>query len=239
VEELVGNGFDAFAERVFVYLPGSHSDLLMVWDDVGKFGIGKLAGYAVGNRITHLCRRDKRFLEVSIDYRAVPKIDPDAPPPEGGIRTGRRCTSSPCNGVVQICVHGRAIGVQSSRIAGGGRQADRFGLDFLRPRERRRLRKAERRLAACPRGSPWPTVGVGTTRISAEFERYSSQEPTADGEFVRLRSQLATASSTRSSISRQFCARSSPSSVFCEVPKTMTSLLASRSALTFETESSM
>jgi hypothetical protein len=120
VEELVANGFDAFAERVFVYLPGSHTDFLMVWDDgdsmdvddlkklwwiarspktgdrvetrgtakralIGKFGIGKLASYAVGNRITHLCRRQGRFLRVSMDYRAVPKIDPDAPPPKEGI----------------------------------------------------------------------------------------------------------------------------------------------------------
>ena len=87
VEELVANGFDAFADRVFVYLPGSFTDNLLVWDDgdsmdvedlkklwwiarspkigdrvetrgtalralIGKFGIGKLASYAVGNRIT-------------------------------------------------------------------------------------------------------------------------------------------------------------------------------------------
>jgi hypothetical protein len=119
VEELVANGFDAFAERVFAYLPGSFTDHLLVWDDgdsmdiedlkrlwwiarspkvgdrvetrgtskralIGKFGIGKLASYAVGNRITHLCRRGDTFLRISMDYRAVPKIDPAAPP-TGGI----------------------------------------------------------------------------------------------------------------------------------------------------------
>ena len=103
VEELVANGFDAFADRVFVYLPGSFTDNLLVWDDgdsmdvedlkklwwiarspkigdrvetrgtarralIGKFGIGKLASYAVGNRITHLCRREDTFLR--IDHRS-------------------------------------------------------------------------------------------------------------------------------------------------------------------------
>jgi hypothetical protein len=41
---------------------------------IGKFGIGKLAGYAVGYRITHLCRRVNRFLLVMVDYREVPHI---------------------------------------------------------------------------------------------------------------------------------------------------------------------
>jgi hypothetical protein len=108
VEELVSNGFDAFAARVFVYLPGQFcADHVVVWDDgwsmdagglkdlwliasspkgsvgrvargprgerkmIGKFGIGKLASYAVGNTITHICRKGDEFLLVSIDYRRV------------------------------------------------------------------------------------------------------------------------------------------------------------------------
>jgi hypothetical protein len=38
---------------------------------IGKFGIGKLASYQVGHRITHLCRRDDEFLLVSLDYREI------------------------------------------------------------------------------------------------------------------------------------------------------------------------
>lgn len=41
---------------------------------IGKFGIGKLASYAVGRRLTHLCRRDDRFLRVSVDYQRVPRL---------------------------------------------------------------------------------------------------------------------------------------------------------------------
>jgi hypothetical protein len=40
---------------------------------IGKFGIGKLASYQVGQRITHLCRQDDRFLLVSLDYREIRK----------------------------------------------------------------------------------------------------------------------------------------------------------------------
>ncbi len=108
VEELVTNGFDAYAEEVYVYLPGPFaSEHVAVWDDgwsmdvsglkglwqiaaspklkegrvaqgprgtrkmIGKFGIGKLASYAIGNTITHLCRHKEEFLAVSIDYRSV------------------------------------------------------------------------------------------------------------------------------------------------------------------------
>lgn len=38
---------------------------------IGKFGIGKLASYAVGERISHLCKRDGEYLLVGIDYREV------------------------------------------------------------------------------------------------------------------------------------------------------------------------
>lgn len=37
---------------------------------IGKFGIGKLASYAVGHRISHLCcTADGRYLSVSVNYR--------------------------------------------------------------------------------------------------------------------------------------------------------------------------
>ena len=42
---------------------------------IGKFGIGKLASYAVGHRIAHLCRQGDRFLLVAVDYRDVPHLD--------------------------------------------------------------------------------------------------------------------------------------------------------------------
>lgn len=38
---------------------------------IGKFGIGKLASYAIGQRITHLCKRDGRFLVVGVDYGQI------------------------------------------------------------------------------------------------------------------------------------------------------------------------
>ncbi|GAA4807997.1 hypothetical protein GCM10023200_52090 [Actinomycetospora chlora] len=110
IEELVSNGFDAFAKNVHVYIPGAYvEDRVVVWDDggsmdipslknlwliakspkddgsdrvvtrdgrtrslIGKFGIGKLASYAIGHRITHLCKVSGRYLAVTVDYRTVP-----------------------------------------------------------------------------------------------------------------------------------------------------------------------
>ena len=108
IEELVTNGYDAFAEEVRVYLPGAKlKDSVVVWDDgdsmdvqgikdlwhvaaspkkgtervvtkdnrrrevIGKFGIGKLASYSIGHKISHLCKRDNRHLLVEIDYREL------------------------------------------------------------------------------------------------------------------------------------------------------------------------
>ena len=43
---------------------------------IGKFGIGKLASYAVGHRISHICRTpDGRHLAVSVDYRSFTGSD--------------------------------------------------------------------------------------------------------------------------------------------------------------------
>jgi hypothetical protein len=41
---------------------------------IGKFGIGKLASYSLGYRVTHLCRRGTDFFRISVDYRTVPSI---------------------------------------------------------------------------------------------------------------------------------------------------------------------
>ena len=42
---------------------------------VGKFGIGKLASYAVGDRLAHLCRRDDEYLLVQVNYNDAPSLD--------------------------------------------------------------------------------------------------------------------------------------------------------------------
>lgn len=48
---------------------------------IGKFGIGKLASYSVGNRITHLCKTGDVFLLVNVDYRelGVEELEGDGP----------------------------------------------------------------------------------------------------------------------------------------------------------------
>lgn len=45
---------------------------------IGKFGIGKLASYAVGQRVSHLCRRGDEFLLVTVDYDKAPTIEQQA-----------------------------------------------------------------------------------------------------------------------------------------------------------------
>ena len=108
IEELITNGYDAFAEEVRVYLPGVMlNDSVIVWDDgesmdvqgiqdlwhiaaspkkdtdrivkkgsrrrkvIGKFGIGKLASYSIGFKMSHLCKRNGEYLLIEIDYRGA------------------------------------------------------------------------------------------------------------------------------------------------------------------------
>ncbi|MEU5690721.1 ATP-binding protein [Actinosynnema sp. NPDC020468] len=44
---------------------------------IGKFGIGKLASYAVGRTISHLCHRDGHYYLIAVDYGLAPKIEPN------------------------------------------------------------------------------------------------------------------------------------------------------------------
>jgi hypothetical protein len=110
IEELISNGFDAFATKVYVYIPGPYvTSRVVVWDNgwamdveqlqslwwvarspkadtprliqdasrgpdrkqIGKFGIGKLASYSVGDVITHLSRRQDVFLMVTVNYADI------------------------------------------------------------------------------------------------------------------------------------------------------------------------
>jgi hypothetical protein len=110
VEELVSNGFDAFATKVYVYIPGPQvTSHVVVWDNgwamdieqlkalwwvarspksgtdrvihdesrgpdrkqIGKFGIGKLASYSVGDLITHLSRRNDDYYLVTVNYAEI------------------------------------------------------------------------------------------------------------------------------------------------------------------------
>ena len=116
IEELVANGFDAFATDVHVFTPGPYTaNRVIVWDNgesmgvdglkklwwiarspkangqrietrngnerkiIGKFGIGKLASYSVGQVISHVCRHNGDFYVVSIDYADVKGRDGTPP----------------------------------------------------------------------------------------------------------------------------------------------------------------
>lgn len=54
---------------------------------IGKFGIGKLASYTLGDQMTHICRQNGQFLMVSIDYR---KVKASAVPEGAGQRVSYR-----------------------------------------------------------------------------------------------------------------------------------------------------
>jgi hypothetical protein len=104
-EELVCNSYDAFADKVCVYVPsdltvggafiwvcdnGESMDqqgLKELWKignsrkrdpereakrlQIGRFGIGKLATYVLANKLTYICKKDGRYLAITMDYTAI------------------------------------------------------------------------------------------------------------------------------------------------------------------------
>ncbi|MBO0934739.1 ATP-binding protein [Fibrella aquatilis] len=107
IEELVINGFDAFATEVKVFTDGEYTPgRILVLDNgnsmdvdglsamwqiskspkknnrtvqkgtdirsvIGKFGIGKVASYTLGNSISHICKKNNEYLAVRMDYKKL------------------------------------------------------------------------------------------------------------------------------------------------------------------------
>lgn len=40
---------------------------------IGRFGIGKLATFVLANKLTHICKKEGRFLGTTMDFRRIPK----------------------------------------------------------------------------------------------------------------------------------------------------------------------
>jgi hypothetical protein len=104
-EELVCNSYDAFADKVAVYVSPDltvndafiwvcdngesmdHDGLKALWRigdsekrkperdkkrlQIGRFGIGKLATYVLGKKLTYICKKNDHFLSVSMDYSKI------------------------------------------------------------------------------------------------------------------------------------------------------------------------
>lgn len=72
-------------ERVATSADGDGDDEGITRRLIGKFGIGKLASYAIGERLTHLCHKNNQYLRVTVDYRGAPKLG-EMPPGESPLR---------------------------------------------------------------------------------------------------------------------------------------------------------
>ncbi len=46
---------------------------------IGKFGIGKLATYILARKLTHICKKDGRYLAVTMDYGRIPTVASNNP----------------------------------------------------------------------------------------------------------------------------------------------------------------
>ena len=104
-EELISNSYDAFADKVSVFVPddlkkegafiwvcdnGESMDIdgfKELWKigesnkrtkerekkrlQIGRFGIGKLSTYILARKLTHICRKGKKYYAISMDYSTL------------------------------------------------------------------------------------------------------------------------------------------------------------------------
>lgn len=59
-------------------------------NQIGKFGIGKLATYVLAGRLTHVCKKGGKFYSTSMDYERIDKRIEDGVEPKVPIKIGLR-----------------------------------------------------------------------------------------------------------------------------------------------------
>lgn len=149
VEELVVNGFDAFATEVRVFLDSEYTPgRIIVWDNgqsmdidglsamwqiskspkrdhrtvskggsvrtvIGKFGIGKVASYTLGDSISHICRQGNEYLGVRMDYQKLMQHGRELETSFDGLKQGVNVTEVR-NSIVSQSNSTEAIDLQKS-----------------------------------------------------------------------------------------------------------------------------
>lgn len=92
-----GEGMDADGLRRHWLIGVSNkralSDLPKARQQIGKFGIGKLATYVLANRLTHVSKRGNQFFSTSMDYTRIDKRIDDGVEPKSPIRIALRTLS--------------------------------------------------------------------------------------------------------------------------------------------------
>jgi hypothetical protein len=89
-----GEGMDANALRQHWLIGISNKDALTKppkgRNQIGKFGIGKLATYVLARRLTHVCKKDAKFYSTSMDYERIDKRVEDGVEPKTPIKIALR-----------------------------------------------------------------------------------------------------------------------------------------------------
>jgi hypothetical protein len=85
---------------------------------IGKFGIGKLATYALGRRLTHISKRDSKYLSVTMNFA---EIEPDEAPNQRELHLSLRLlTEGEARSAVQGLIAGDGAGYEAISLFGDG-----------------------------------------------------------------------------------------------------------------------
>lgn len=88
---------------------------------IGKFGIGKLATYVLANRLTHISKRGTRYFSTSMDYRKIDRRVDDDVEPKSPVRiTLRELTPAQAEQAVSPWIRSPAFQGASTTLFGVG-----------------------------------------------------------------------------------------------------------------------
>ena len=88
---------------------------------IGKFGIGKLATYVLADRLTHVSKRDGKYYSTSMDYTALDKrVDKEIEPKTPIKIPLRKLTEKQAREAVSVWTDGAAFKASNIALFGKG-----------------------------------------------------------------------------------------------------------------------
>jgi hypothetical protein len=88
---------------------------------IGKFGIGKLASYVLANRLTHLTRKDGKYYSTSMDFKVVDDRGETEVEPKTPVRIGlRQLTEAQAKDALRAWTGTSAFKTSNMKLFGAG-----------------------------------------------------------------------------------------------------------------------
>src|SRR5260370_15414105 len=88
---------------------------------IGKFGIGKLATYVLANRLTHISKRDSKYYSTSMNFKIVDERGEEEVEPKTPIKIGlHELSEAEAKAAIKYCLDTAAFSRSGLKLFGTG-----------------------------------------------------------------------------------------------------------------------